>query len=195
MLTAEAAENNGRLSLSLLSDRLEVFVHSLSVDFSVLCLRQWRSDTTSSTGIKLNNGVFLHGDVHLEGVSSLLSFLTYCRDCKFYCLAPAAKNSIELSLWLFQRTAATHHLNPVHVLSPSSVRLQWSTVARQFEKLPCASSYRCTASMELQSSVTSPPKKQQRGRTSFTKPSLTSLQRLTERWGQHRQECLVLLYK
>lgn len=100
MLTAEAAENNGRLSLSMLSDRLEVFVHSLSVDFSGPCLQQWRSDTTSNTGIKLNNGVFLHWDVHLEGVSSLFSFLTYCRYYKFYCLTPAAKNSIELSLWL-----------------------------------------------------------------------------------------------
>lgn len=74
-------------------------------------------------------------------------------------------------------TAAIRHLHPVHVLSPSSARQPWSTALRWFEKLPCASSYPCTANMELQSSPTSPPKTQQRGRTSSTKPSLTSLQR------------------
>lgn len=85
------AEDSGRLSLSLLSDRLEVFVHSLSLDFSVLCLRQRRSDTPN-TGIKLENGVFLHRDVHLEGVSFFLSsFLTKCRDYKSYCLTPVVK--------------------------------------------------------------------------------------------------------
>lgn len=101
-LTAETVENNGRLSLSLLSDRLEVFVHSLSLDFSVLCLKQWRPDTTPDKGVKLNNGVFFHQDVHFEGVSSFfLSFLTYCHYYKFYCLTPVVKNSTGLSLWLF----------------------------------------------------------------------------------------------
>lgn len=79
------AKNNGRLSLSLLSDRLEVFVHSSFLDFSVLCLWQCRSGTTPNTGIELDNGVFLHGDVHLEGVSSFSSsFLTLCCDSEFY---------------------------------------------------------------------------------------------------------------
>lgn len=166
-LTAEAAENNGRPSLSLLSDRLELFVHSLSLDFSVLCLQQWHSDTTLKAGIKLDNGVYLHQDVHLEGVSFfLLSFLTCCHYSTRYCLTSVVKHA-----------AATHHLNPVHVLSSSSVRLQWTTLLWWFEKLPCASSYRCTAGMEPRSSLTSLPKTQQRGRPSSTKPSLTSLQR------------------
>lgn len=69
-LTTETKQNNGRLSLSLLSDRLEVFVHSLPRDFSVPCLWHWRCATTRNSGIKLDNRVFWHRDVHLEATSS-----------------------------------------------------------------------------------------------------------------------------
>lgn len=77
-LTAETKENNGRLSLSLLSDRLEVFVHSLPRDFSVPCLRHWRCATTRNPGIKLDIRIFLHPDVHLEATSS-----AYCSSCNY----------------------------------------------------------------------------------------------------------------
>lgn len=148
-------KKKGRLSQSLLSDRLGVFVHSLSLHFTVLVrlLTQGLSRIVGSFYIGMytlrefppSNYLSWHGVVTINFTVSL--------------------------------RAAPGHLHPVRILSPSSVRLQWSTALQWSVKLPCASSYRCTASMELQSSATSPPKTHRRGRTSSTKPCLTSLQR------------------
>lgn len=93
MLTAETVENNGRLSLSLLSDKLKVFVHSFS---GFYC-----SDTTPNTR-----------DEHLEGVSSfLLGFLLLSRYHKCYCLTHSDIPSFKLctcSVSQFCRAAMEH---------------------------------------------------------------------------------------